>query len=213
MRKSKRGFSFVAEVKVSHLIDSPIVFFARISLAGEWMNNQECFKLASRRSVLFFVVLSFFVHGQVQNSTSHCWSHCKRRSKVETRKKCAKIERMLVGYTGGSRVFYANENRFLSKWGSFVRVQLYPREWARGAWDRAWKCVTGSDGAGIARGCVERVGMSLEKAGPLNALPLFTDAKVLPLTFLYHQTISNLMRDVHTNKVPSGILNLFKKNN
>ena len=37
-----------------------------------------------------------------------------RKSKRE-KKKCAKIERMLVGYTGGSRVFCANENRFLSK--------------------------------------------------------------------------------------------------
>ena len=37
------GFSFVPEVKVIHLIDSPIVFFAGISLAGEWMNNQEYF--------------------------------------------------------------------------------------------------------------------------------------------------------------------------
>ena len=53
--------------------------------------------------------------------------------------------------------------------------------------------------------------MSLEKAGPVHALPVFTDANVLPLTFLYYQTISNLMRDVHTNKVPSGILNLFLK--
>ena len=32
-------FSFVPEVKVTHLIDCPIVFFAGISLAGEWMNN------------------------------------------------------------------------------------------------------------------------------------------------------------------------------
>ena len=53
--------------------------------------------------------------------------------------------------------------------------------------------------------------MSLEKVGPLCALPLFTDGNILPSTFLYFQTISNLMRDVHSNKVPSGILNLFKK--
>ena len=61
MRKSKRGFSFVPEVKVSHLIDSPIVFFARISFAREWMNNQECFKLASRCSVLFFLLFCHFL--------------------------------------------------------------------------------------------------------------------------------------------------------
>ena len=53
--------------------------------------------------------------------------------------------------------------------------------------------------------------MSLDKAGPLHALSLFTDANVLPLNFLYYQTISNLMRDVHNNEVPSGILNLFQK--
>ena len=53
--------------------------------------------------------------------------------------------------------------------------------------------------------------MSLEKAGPLHALPLFTDTNVLPFNFLYYQSKSNLMRDVHNNKVPSGILNLLKK--
>ena len=37
------GFSFLPEVRVTHLIDSPIVFFAGISLAGEWMNNQKYF--------------------------------------------------------------------------------------------------------------------------------------------------------------------------
>ena len=211
MRKSKRGFSFVAEVKVSHLIDSPIVFFAGISLAGEWMNNQECFKLASRRSVLFFVVLSFFVHGQVQNSTSHCWSHCKRRSKVETRKKCAKIERMLVGYTGGSRVFYANENRFLSKWGSFVRVQLYPREWAR-VRSRVKVC------HGIRwrrnRAWLRRKGRNVFGKGRTSSrITSFHWRQRFTPDLLYYQTISNLMRDVHTNKVPSGILNLFQKNN
>ena len=45
-----------------------------------------------------------------------------------------------------------------------------------------------------------------------HAIPLFIDANVLPLNFSYYQTISTLMHDVHKNKVPSGILNLFKKN-
>ena len=52
--------------------------------------------------------------------------------------------------------------------------------------------------------------MSSEEAGPLHALPLFTDVNVLPLNFLYYQTISNLMH-LHNSKVPSGILNLFQK--
>ena len=45
-----------------------------------------------------------------------------------------------------------------------------------------------------------------------HAIPLFIYANVLPLNFLYYQAISNLMHDVHNNKVPSGILNLFQKN-
>ena len=44
-----------------------------------------------------------------------------------------------------------------------------------------------------------------------QAIPLFIYANVLPLNFLYYQTISNLMHDVHNNKVPSAILNLFQK--
>ena len=43
-----------------------------------------------------------------------------------------------------------------------------------------------------------------------HAIPLFIDANVLPLNFLYYQTISNLMHDVHNNMVPSCILNLFE---
>ena len=43
-----------------------------------------------------------------------------------------------------------------------------------------------------------------------HAIPLLTDANVLPLNFLYYQSMSNLMHDVHNNMVPSGILNLFQ---
>ena len=53
------GFSFLPKVKVTHLIDSPIVFFAGISLAGEWMNNPECYLLASQRSVLLWLFCHF----------------------------------------------------------------------------------------------------------------------------------------------------------
>ena len=44
-----------------------------------------------------------------------------------------------------------------------------------------------------------------------HAIPLFIDANVLPLNFLYYQTISNFIHDVHNNMVPSGILNIFQK--
>ena len=44
-----------------------------------------------------------------------------------------------------------------------------------------------------------------------HAIPLFIDADVLPSNFSYYLTISNLMHDVHNNKVSSGILNLFQK--
>ena len=44
-----------------------------------------------------------------------------------------------------------------------------------------------------------------------HAIPLFIDVNVLTSNFLYYQTISNLMHDVHNNIVPSGILNTFQK--
>ena len=44
-----------------------------------------------------------------------------------------------------------------------------------------------------------------------HAILLFIDANVLPPNFLYYQTISNLMHNVHNNMVPSDILNLFQK--
>ena len=39
-----------------------------------------------------------------------------------------------------------------------------------------------------------------------HTIPLFIDANVLPSNFshLNYQTISNLVHDVHNNKVPSG---------
>ena len=44
-----------------------------------------------------------------------------------------------------------------------------------------------------------------------HAIPLFIDANILPINFLYYQTISNLMHDVHNNMVPSGISDMFQK--
>ena len=44
-----------------------------------------------------------------------------------------------------------------------------------------------------------------------HAIPLFTDANVLPLTFLYYESVSNLMYDVNNNNTPSNISKLFQK--
>ena len=44
-----------------------------------------------------------------------------------------------------------------------------------------------------------------------HAIPLFIDANVLPLAFLYFESVSNLMHDVNNNNTPSKILNFFKK--
>ena len=44
-----------------------------------------------------------------------------------------------------------------------------------------------------------------------HAIPLFIDANVLPLAFLYFESVSNLMHDVNNNNTPLNILNFFKK--
>ena len=41
------------------------------------------------------------------------------------------------------------------------------------------------------------------------AIPLFVDANILPITFLYFKSVSYLMHDIHTNTAPSTIVNLF----
>ena len=43
------------------------------------------------------------------------------------------------------------------------------------------------------------------------AIPLFTDANVLPLAFLCYESVSNLMHDVNNNNTPLNILNFFQK--
>ena len=40
-----------------------------------------------------------------------------------------------------------------------------------------------------------------------HAIPLFIDANVLPLTFLYCESVSNLMHGVNNNNTPLNILN------
>jgi len=42
-------------------------------------------------------------------------------------------------------------------------------------------------------------------------IPLFINAKFLPLNFLYYKTLSKLMHDVSTASVPINICNLFTK--
>ena len=44
-----------------------------------------------------------------------------------------------------------------------------------------------------------------------RAIPLFIDANVLPLAFLYDESVANLMHDVNKNNTPLKILNFFQK--
>ena len=39
-----------------------------------------------------------------------------------------------------------------------------------------------------------------------HAIPLFIDVNVLPLTFLYYESVSNLMHDVNNYNTPLNIL-------
>ena len=44
-----------------------------------------------------------------------------------------------------------------------------------------------------------------------HTIPLFINAKLLPLNFLYYKTLSELMHDVSTASAPINICNLFMK--
>ena len=44
-----------------------------------------------------------------------------------------------------------------------------------------------------------------------QASPSLIDANVLPLTFLYYESVSNLMHDVNNNNTPLNILKFFQK--
>ena len=44
-----------------------------------------------------------------------------------------------------------------------------------------------------------------------HAIPLFLEAKILPITFLYHECVSSLMHDISSNNAPLNILRLFEK--
>ena len=45
----------------------------------------------------------------------------------------------------------------------------------------------------------------------VHAIPLFIDANILPISFLYFKSVSYLMHDIHTNSAPSKIVNLFSQ--
>ena len=44
-----------------------------------------------------------------------------------------------------------------------------------------------------------------------HTFPLFINATILPLNFLYYKTLSELMHDVSSDSDPINIRNLFKK--
>ena len=44
-----------------------------------------------------------------------------------------------------------------------------------------------------------------------HAIPLFIDANILPISFLYFKSVSYVMHDIHTNTAPSKIVNLFQQ--
>ena len=44
-----------------------------------------------------------------------------------------------------------------------------------------------------------------------HAVPLFADANILPLTFLYYESVSNLMHDINNSNTPINIPKLFRK--
>ena len=45
----------------------------------------------------------------------------------------------------------------------------------------------------------------------VHAIPLFIDANILPIRFLYFKSVFYLMHDIHTNSAPSKIVNLFSQ--
>ena len=45
----------------------------------------------------------------------------------------------------------------------------------------------------------------------VHAIPIFIDANILPISFLYFKFVSYLMHDIHTNSAPSKIVNLFSQ--
>ena len=44
-----------------------------------------------------------------------------------------------------------------------------------------------------------------------HAIPLFVDADILPVSFMYYKTVANLKHDINNNNSPTNLLNLFEK--
>ena len=44
-----------------------------------------------------------------------------------------------------------------------------------------------------------------------HAIPLFVNAKILPITFLYYEAVCKLMFDIHKDSAPSNITKLFTR--
>ena len=44
-----------------------------------------------------------------------------------------------------------------------------------------------------------------------HAIPLFIDADILPVSFMYYKTVASLMHDTNNNNSPQNLLNLFEK--
>ena len=44
-----------------------------------------------------------------------------------------------------------------------------------------------------------------------HAIPLFINAKILPITFLYYEVVCKLMFDIHKDSAPSNIMKLFTR--
>jgi len=44
-----------------------------------------------------------------------------------------------------------------------------------------------------------------------RAIPLFLEANILPITFLYYELVSTLMHDISNCKAPTNMSNLFQK--
>ena len=44
-----------------------------------------------------------------------------------------------------------------------------------------------------------------------HAIPLFVNAKILPITFLYYEAVRKLMLDVHNDGASSNIMKLFER--
>ena len=42
-----------------------------------------------------------------------------------------------------------------------------------------------------------------------HAIPLFMDAKILPVSFLYYRSTAVILHDIHTNLAPKNFVNLF----